>query len=108
MRIPARLLPHQVTVERYEGRGAYGDIYAEPEVIDRVQVEEQQRLIRGPTGAEKLSPATIYLEIPEVPIKLGSWITRWEDTAYEVTSKVIGISVFQHPRGLSHMVLNVE
>jgi len=107
-RIPDALLPHQVTVERYLGSGAYGDVYGEPEHITRAQVEDQTRLVRDPKGVEQTSNATIYLEIPEHPVNPGSLVTRWAGTAYEVTSKVITVSIFQHPKGLSHMVLNVE
>lgn len=107
-RIPDELLPHQVTVERYLGRGAYGDVYADPEHITRAQVEDKVRWVRDATGAEQVSSTIIYLEIPEAPINPGSLVTRWAGTDYEVTSKVITVSIFQHPKGLSHMVLNVE
>ena len=107
-RIHDALLPHQVTVERYLGSGAYGDVYGDPEHITRAQVEDKTTLVRDGTGAEQVSNATIYLEIPEHPIEPGSLVTRWAGTAYEITSKVITVSVFHHPKGLSHMVLNVE
>lgn len=107
-RIPGKLLPHQVTVERYLGSGGYGDVYADPEHITRALVEDGTKLVRNPGGSEVVSSATIYLEPPETPIKPGSLVTRWAGTAYEVTSKVITSSLLSHPRGLSHVILAVE
>jgi len=107
-RLPDELLPHKVTVERYLGSGAYGDVYDTPEVIDRAQVEGKTRMVRDTKGVEQVSNTTIYLEIPDQPIQPGSLVTRWADTPYEATSKVITVSVFHHPKGLSHMVLNLE
>lgn len=107
-RIPDVLLPHQVTVERYLRSGAYGDIYDDPEHITRAQVEDKVQWVRDSKGVEQVSNTTIYLEIPEQPINPGSLVTRWAGTAYEQTSKVIAVSVYHHPQGLSHVVLNLE
>lgn len=107
-RIPGKLLPHKITVERYLGSGGYGDVYDTPETVERVYVEDGTKLVRNPQGSEVVASSTIYLEIPDQPIEPGSLVTRWDGTAYAVTSKVITASLFHHPRGLSHMVLNVE
>lgn len=106
-RIPGRLLPHQIVVERFKGQGAYGDVYDPPETINRALVEDKNQRVRDSKGVEVVSSSTIYLEIPEVPIELGSMITRWQGTAYERKSRVIATQLFHHPRGLSHLVLNV-
>lgn len=108
VRIPSKLLPHQVTVERYLGTGAYGDVYATPEIIDRANVEDKVTMVRDTKGTETVSQATIYMEPPAQPVTPGSRITRWKDTAYEVTSKVITVSLFDHPQGLSHVVIHAE
>lgn len=108
MRIPSRLLPHSIIVERYKGSGGYGDFFADPVSLDRVNVEDKVQLVRNPKGVEVTSSATIYLEIPDEPIEPGSYITRWSGTPYSVRSKVIAVQMFIHPRGLSHMVLSVE
>lgn len=107
-RIPSKLLPHTVTVERYLGTGAYGDVYATAEVIDRALVEDKVAMVRDTKGHEVVSNATIYMEPPGQPINPGSRITRWKNTPYEVTSKVITVSLFDHPQGLSHLVIRAE
>lgn len=107
-RIPAKLLPHSITVQRYLGRGGYGDVFSDPDTISRANVEDKSTLVRDSKGVEVLSSATVYLEIPDDPIEVGSKVTRWKGTSYEITSRVISVSLFQHPRGLSHMVLSVE
>lgn len=108
VRIPAKLLPHTVTVERYLGQGAYGDVYAPAEVVERANVEDRVTMVRDTKGTETVSNATIYLEPPAEPIQPGSLITRWSGTPYEVTSRVITAGLFDHPGGLSHVVIRAE
>lgn len=108
-RIPGKLLPHKVTVERYLGQGAYGDVYGPSETIDRALVEDEVTMVRDTKGTETVSQATIYLEPPAEPIQPGSLITRWKNTPYAVTSKVITASLFDYPNsGFSHVIIYAE
>lgn len=47
-----------VTVEAYEGEGAYGPIYAPPVTV-RMLVDHARRLVRDSTGAEVTSETTL-------------------------------------------------
>lgn len=71
--IPAALWQHVVTVERYEGSGAYGDVYGAPEQV-RCLLSEQTRMVRGPDGSDTVSGASYIAELAHRP-PLGSRVT---------------------------------
>ncbi len=62
--------PDVVTVEAYEGSGAYGDIYAPPVQVSPCIVEESRRLVRVQTqdaaGKEQISSTTVYAPLVTV------------------------------------------
>lgn len=59
MRVPTWLLPHRITIERYEGDGTYGPIYGRPVTDVRALVAETIRTVRDRTGREVTSTAQI-------------------------------------------------
>jgi hypothetical protein len=56
--------PATVSVEAYQGSGAYGDVYASPVDVTPCVVEQTRRLVRVQTqdaaGAEQTSSTTVY------------------------------------------------
>ena len=57
--IPAFLLRHTVVVKPFEGEGPFGPTFGDPVTV-RCLVDERRRLVRGPTGSEVVSEATVY------------------------------------------------
>src|SRR5690625_8022184 len=96
-RIPDALLPHQVTVERYLGSGAYGDVYAEQEHITRAQVEDQTRLVRAPPGGAQTSHARIHSGVPGHSAHPGDLAATRPAPACEVTSQALTAPLGRHP-----------
>lgn len=71
--IPQLLLRHEVTVEPYEGDGAYGPVYGDPVTIPAF-VDAQTTMVRDADGVEVVSSTTVYaVDVPDLPI--GSRIT---------------------------------
>lgn len=60
--IPGWLLRHVITVEQYEGDGAYGPVYGTAAVV-RAFVDEQTRMVRSPAGADVVSSTTAYCRL---------------------------------------------
>lgn len=66
--------PATVSIEAYEGSGAYGDVYADPVDVTPCVVEATSRLVRvqsqggsGLTdGAERVSSTTVYAPLDTV------------------------------------------
>lgn len=59
--IGPRILPQKVTVEAYEGTGAYGPIYSDPVTV-AARVETVRKLVRSKTGDEVVAEATVYVQ----------------------------------------------
>lgn len=57
--IPEWLLRHGVTIEPYQGAGAYGDVYGEPEDV-RCFLDQQTKLTRDAGGNTVTSTTTFY------------------------------------------------
>lgn len=74
MKMPAMLLRHTVTVERYEGSSAYGETYAAPVPLDCFR-EHKRRLVRDAAGNEVVSETTLYAMPDTDPIPAGSRVT---------------------------------
>ena len=62
--IPARLMPHTVTIEAFKGTGAYGDTF-DPPVSYPARVDWTRRLVRTGPATESVSEATVLLK-PDV------------------------------------------
>lgn len=71
--IPAALWQHVVTVEPYEGSGAFGDVYGPPTEV-RCLLSEQTRMVRGPDGSDTVSSASYIAPVEHRP-PLGSRVT---------------------------------
>lgn len=56
--------PRTITVEAYQGSGAYGDVYAAPAPVAGCVIEQTRRLVRVQTqdaaGDEAVSSTTVY------------------------------------------------
>jgi hypothetical protein len=70
--------PATISVEAYEGSGAYGDVYAAPVDVTPCVVEDTRRLVRVQTqdaaGAEQVSSTTVYAPL-EATVPPGSRVT---------------------------------
>lgn len=71
---PSWLMPHRVSVERYEGDTAYGPTYAAPEGGLRAMVSEKRVQTRSPQGEITLSTAQLICP-PGVDWPAGSKVT---------------------------------
>jgi len=73
--IPRRLLKDPVTLEPYEGDGAFGPTYAAAVTVFG-KVSYTRQLVRDASGEEVVSEATVYLA-PEdaAPVVVGSRAT---------------------------------
>lgn len=60
MKLPGWLQRHEVTVEAYQGDGAYGAVYAAPVTV-RCMVDDRRRLVRTAEGDEAVSETTLYV-----------------------------------------------
>lgn len=70
--IPAFLLRHQVTIRPLLGEGPFGPAFGDPVTV-RCFVDERRRLVRGPTGSEVVSEATVYA-LPGTVCPVGSMV----------------------------------
>lgn len=57
--LPGWLLRHRITVEPYQGAGAYGPVYGPPVTV-RCLLDQQTRMVRAPDGADTVSGTTAY------------------------------------------------
>ncbi|MEV1204441.1 hypothetical protein [Microbispora rosea] len=62
-----------MTIRPFEGEGAFGPTYGDPVPV-RCLVDERRRLVRGPTGSEVVSEATVYAPRGTV-CPVGSMVT---------------------------------
>lgn len=62
--------PHTITVEAYQGSGAYGDVYAAPAEVTPCLVDAKRKLVRVQTqdaaGHEAVSESTVYCPLGTV------------------------------------------
>lgn len=101
--IPDVLLVHTVSVEAYEGSGAYGDIFGTAYDLP-CYVEQERKLIRSSTGEEVVSSTQVYCN-PGEPIPLGSKVT-WNGR----TSLVLGVGDYEDGglTGLAHREIDLQ
>jgi hypothetical protein len=69
-------------------------------------VEDKVQVVRDADAREVTSSATVYLEPRTLPA--GSLVTVWAGTQWEIERKALAVSHFDHPGGLSHMVVYLE
>jgi hypothetical protein len=105
-RIPARLLPHTVVVKPFLGAGPYGDVWGPEETVNRALVEDRVQVVRDATAREVTSSTVVYVEPRTLPA--GSLVTVWPGTQWQKERKALAVSHFDHPAGLSHMVVYLE
>lgn len=106
MRIPSLLLPHRVSIQPYQGTGAYGEQHGPPVTV-QAQVEDSRRLLRSTTGEELISSTTVRTRL-DVHAPPGSLVTVWPNTLHERTARVIIISRFEHPGAPGHSELALD
>lgn len=86
-KVPTALLPDTITVEPYQGAGAYGPVYAAAVQI-RARVEGRRRTVRRADGTDLISSATAIIR-PGTEVATESRVTH-EDRTYEVVDVLIG------------------
>lgn len=72
-RVPAALLRHRITIEPYEGEGAYGPTHG-PERRVRALVAEAPQVVQTDAGRQEHAAATIITG-PDVTCPPGSRLT---------------------------------
>lgn len=100
--------PATISVQAYEGSGAYGDVLAAPADVTPCVVEQSRRLVRVQTqdaaGTEQVSSTTVYCP-PDTVCPPGSRVT-WAGR----TSRVLARSdISAHGLDLpEHVELSLE
>ncbi|MFF9261999.1 hypothetical protein [Streptomyces longwoodensis] len=72
--LPAWLFCHRVTIEPYEGTGAYGEVWGEPVADVPALVDHSVKRVRNALGDEVTSTAQVYAA-PGLHCPAGSRIT---------------------------------
>lgn len=104
MDIPSMLTPHTVTIEAYQGSGAYGPRYAAP-ATSRAYVEDKRRLVRDPSGTQVVSETTVILPLSAGTVPAQSRLTITGDAR---TRTVITSNRFEHPQAPSHLEVMLQ
>lgn len=97
MRIPARLLPHTITIKPCTGEGRNGPTYGPKQTWNRVYVEDKTAVLKGADGAEKTSRGFIVTD-PERAIPELSLVTVWAGTPREREAQVLSTDFASMPR----------
>jgi hypothetical protein len=63
--MPQQLFVHLITVEAYEGAGAYGPVYAAPVEVACL-LDQQTKLVRSPSGGQVVSSSTALCPLDTV------------------------------------------
>lgn len=71
--IPGYLRTHTITVEPYQGGGAYGPIFGAAVTVE-CRVEDKVQLVRSSVGEEVVSSTTVYCDV-DVVTPAGSRVT---------------------------------
>ena len=64
-----------IVVERLEGSGAYGEVFADPVTIEKTKITVKRKLVRAADGSEVISEASVSMPADEVLIPPGSLVT---------------------------------
>lgn len=87
VKVPTSLLRERITIEPYEGSGAYGPTYGTPVTV-KARVEGKRRAIRTSGGVDVISSASATIR-PDVTVAPESKVTH-EGRSYEVLDVLIG------------------
>lgn len=107
MRIPRRLLPHQVRVRQFKGEGSHGKVFQPVKHIRHAYVEDKRQLVKGRDGADITSNATVHLD-PTPVFHPDDMVTIWPGTLREREARVITTTYLEHPAAPTHQVLYLE
>lgn len=101
-RIPGKLLPHRnlVKVDKYEGGGAGGRVYAGTTTVKRALILDDVDLIRDQYDAETTLSAIVYFHRDEVEAlpEPETKVTIWADTPNERNAFVVKCGRYHHPK----------
>lgn len=86
---------HEVSVQRWLGTSAYGDVY-DPATLHMGAVDEKRRLVRDKTGAEVVSETTVRFPATTAAVPPGSLVTL--PAAYGGRTSVV-IAASRHDGG---------
>lgn len=105
--VPTALLPDRITVEPYEGHGAYGPIYGPAQSGIPARVEGKRRAVRKQDGTDVISTAAVTVRrgvnVPtESRITAPHPETGLDDTFHVL--EVITLAGYRRPAGYEVMV----
>lgn len=76
MKLPARFMPHTVTVKPFTGRSSTGPVYGVPFSL-ACMAQGGVRMVRGPDGQERTSQLTLYAGLEAFDlVPAGSVVTH--------------------------------
>ncbi|WP_030149864.1 hypothetical protein [Mycetocola saprophilus] len=102
MKIPKRLMRHQVTIRRVVGEGSTGPILGDPETV-RAHVEDGvTRVITGVDGQQETSTGLVILDPGLPPGPRSTIITPTREAI------VLAVEVKDHPDAPSHLVVRIQ
>lgn len=107
-RIPKELTPHSVLVQPKLGEGSRGPVFGPEAPLVDVLCEDKIRLVRDATGSQVASSGRVIANLADVGFGVDSIITIWKDTPRERQTKVLSVSVFDHPEFPSTIELYLE
>jgi len=101
-RLPARWLPHRVTVRPFQGVGGAGPVYGDPHDLDPadgrgVYLEDAREVVIDSEGTEVVSNTRFFCQFADAPPE-KSVVTVWVGTAFEREAPVVRVARFEHPR----------
>lgn len=107
IRIPRRLLPHQVKARQFKGENSRGKVYHPQVFIRHAYVEDKRQLVKDKNGADVSSNATVHLD-PKPVFHPDDMVTIWPGTLREREARVITTTYLEHPAAPTHQVLYLE
>lgn len=109
MRIPARLMPHRVTVEGPPVQTPTGTKPGSIVSGVRAYVEDVETVIAGANGSTVVSGTSVWLD-PEIATDAAGHITLPAEFASKrpPRRKVLRVDRYRHPHAPSHNVARLE
>ncbi|MGO2113090.1 MAG: hypothetical protein ACTH31_15910 [Pseudoclavibacter sp.] len=106
MRIPARLMPHKVTVTT-PGVQTPGGVTPGADVETRAYVEDVDERVATAAGTETVSPTSAWLD-PDTGVHVGGTLTVTTGPGAGDRRRVLAVNRFRHPGAPSHDVARLE